>query len=348
MSAGPTNDTMNVVNILRRLVLAVVLLLGAAVLGLSPVCSAAAPVEPGIPAEIGQFYQEGHYDQAIEALEAAIGKAPADATLHYWLGRSYYELSDYGKSISSLDRAVTLDSSNAEYHLWLGLACGRKAEESNMFTAFGLARRTHHEFQVAVQLDKTNLEAQRDLIRFMLNAPGFLGGGDDHALQQMAALALVDPVQADLARAEYFASRKKFDQAAEQYGRLLRSDRHKPGVYFEIAEYYRDRDDPEDMKKCLDIVSKVSPADQRMDYYLGVQLVLANSDPGAAEKYLRMYLADVPANSAFPSQSSAHEWLGKLYEAQNRPDQAADEYRTALSLNSRNKDAREGLKRVEK
>jgi len=333
----------------RRMALGAAFFLGAIFLALPPAVSfAASPVEPSVPVEIGRFFQAGHYDQAVEELQAAIEKTPQDAALYYWLGRSYYEQNDYGKAISSLERAVALEPANSEYHLWLGIACGRKAEESNMFSAFNLARRTHHEFQTAVQLDKTNLEAQRDLIRYMLFAPGFLGGGDDHALEQLAALALVDPVEADLARAEYFMTRKKFDQAAEQYQKLLQSEHSRAGVYFEIAEYYRDRGDAQDMKKALDAAMKTNPTDQRMEYYRGVELVLAKNDSSAAEKYLRMYLANVPPNSAFPSQASAHEWLGKLYESENRPDLAAEEYRTAESLSPRNKDFREALKRVEK
>jgi tetratricopeptide (TPR) repeat protein len=333
-----------------RAVFSALLFLGA-VLGLASPGMAAAvasPIDTDPPAEIAQVYQAGHYDQAVEALEAAIGKSPEDAGLQYWLGRSYYEKSDYGKAISSFERATNLEPANSEFHRWLGIACGRKAEESNMFSAFNLARRTHHEFQTAVQLDPSNLEAQRDLIRFMMFAPGFLGGGDDHAMEQLAALALVDPVQADLAQAEYFTARKKFDQAGEQYQKLLDAGGQKAGVYFEIAEYYRDRGQPQEMRRALEAARRANPADQRLEYYRGVLLVLEKGDAARAEKYLRLYLNDVPPNSAFPSQASAHEWLGKLYEAESKPGLAEEEYRTAQSLNPRNKDFREEAKRLEK
>lgn len=326
------------------------LFLGIVFSALSPCFSvaAASPVDPDAPAEIAQFYQAGHYDQAVEALQAAIGRSPQDASLQYWLGRSYYEKSDYSKAISSFERATNLEPANSQFHLWLGIACGRKAEESNMFSAFGLARRTHHEFQTAVQLDSSNLEAQRDLIRYMLFAPGFLGGGDDHAQEQIATLAQVDPVQADLARGEFFTARKKFDEAGQQYGKLMQTDGQKAGVYFEIAEYYRDQDQPQEMRKALEAARKANPPDQRLEYYRGVELVLEKRDLPRAEKYLRLYLGEVPPNSAFPSQSSAHDWLGKLYEAEDKPDQAEEEYRMAQSLNPRNKDVREDVKRLEK
>ena len=46
--------------------------------------------------------------------------------------------------------------------------------------------------------------------------------------------------------------------------------------------------------------------------------------------------------------SSAHVWLGKLYEAEGKRDQAAAAYQSALSLNPRDGDARKGLDRVRK
>jgi cytochrome c-type biogenesis protein CcmH/NrfG len=147
-------------------------------------------------------------------MQAAIERNSKDPSLHYWLGRCFFELRDFSPSISSLERAIELDSGRSEYHDWLGRACGRKADESshsNMVSALSLARRTHHEFEVAVQLDATNINAQRDLIAFMANAPGSLGGGEGHALEQIRVLSAVDPVEGTLALADLYAVEKKFE-----------------------------------------------------------------------------------------------------------------------------------------
>jgi len=73
----------------RRMALGAAFFLGAIFLALPPAVSfAASPVEPSVPVEIGRFFQAGHYDQAVEALHAAIEKTPQDAALYYWLGRS--------------------------------------------------------------------------------------------------------------------------------------------------------------------------------------------------------------------------------------------------------------------
>jgi tetratricopeptide (TPR) repeat protein len=316
-----------------------------AALGAGPSSAAAQSAPSG--AQARQLYNAGRYRQAVQTLQAAVKNAPQDAALAYWLGRCDYELGDFNRAVVSLERAVAIEPGNSDYHDWLGRALGRKAEHSNPFSAFSLARKTHREFQTAVRLDRSNLAAQRDLIRYLLNAPGVAGGGDGHALQQIAALALVNGVEADLARAEYFQARTRLDLAGEQYEKVLQADPGRIGVYLEVADFYADQGDAGRMQKAIAAAASVAPSDPRLDYYRGAALVLANANPQEAEKHLRTYLHAVPDNSEVPSHAWAHEWLGRLYENQQRLEEAAREFQMALTLDPRNKKFREALKQVQ-
>ena len=305
----------------------------------------------GLPPEIGALYAAGQYRQATDALQALAQRNPTDGVIQYWLGRNLFEIRDFSRAISSFERAVSLDAGRSEYHDWLGRACGRKADQSshsNMALALSMARRTHHEFETAVQLDATNINAQRDLIEFMANAPGNLGGGENHALDQIHTLSGVDPVEGTLALADLYVARKKFEQAGEQYQKILESATNPIDAYHEAGDYYRDRGDAEHMEQAVSAASKVDPSDRRLSYYSGVALVLENNDPAAAEKDLRAYIDTVPDNSDLPSHSSAYEWLGKLYENEEKPDLAAEQYKAAVTLDPQNKGPREALKRLNK
>ena len=144
--------------------------------------------QDAIPPVIEPLYASASYSRAAEELQAAVGRTPKDAFLYYWLGRCYFEVRHFDLSISSWESAIGLDSARSEYHDWLGRAYGRKAEEdshSKIASALSMARRTHHQFEVAVQLDATNVDVQRDLIAFMASAPSNLGGGEERALEQI-------------------------------------------------------------------------------------------------------------------------------------------------------------------
>jgi tetratricopeptide (TPR) repeat protein len=304
-----------------------------------------------IPADVERLYNGGLYRQAAEALSASIQRDPEESSLHYWLGRCLYELRDYNRAISSLERAVTLEPDLSEYHDWLGKAYGRKAEETNRFSAFSsisLAHKAHREFEAAVRLDARNLEAQRDLIRYLLNAPGIVGGSQGAAEQRVHALAALDPVEGALAQAELYASHKKFDEASQEYQKILDMMPSRIGVYFEIAEYYRDRADGKDMSDAVEKGAMLALSDHRLDYYRGIALILADQDNADAEKDLRHYLETVPDNANVPSHSTAHEWLGKLYQREGQLDRAAQEYQAALISDPRNKQASEALKALQR
>lgn len=323
--------------------------LSAALLITAPLCVNAAVRE--LPADIERLYNGGLYRQAAEALTAAIQREPQESSLHYWLGRCFYELRDYNRAVSSLERAIALAPDRSDYHDWLGKSYGRKAEEANRFTPFSsisLAHKSRREFETAVRLDANNLEAQRDLIRYLMNAPGIVGGSEGAAEQRVHALTAVDSIEGELAQAELLASRKKFDEANQQYRKVLDLKPDRIGVYFEIAEYHRDRGDAGQMSEAVEAGAVLAPSDHRLDYYRGIALILGNRNQGEAEKDLRRYLETVPDNDNVPSHSTTHEWLGKLYDKEGQLDRAAQEYRAALILDPRNKQASEALKALQR
>jgi Tfp pilus assembly protein PilF len=167
-------------------------------------------------------------------------------------------------------------------------------------------------------------------------------------MEQIHALSAVDPVEGELALADLYAVRKKFEQASDEYQEILKSAANRIGVYFEAADYYRDRGEAEHMEQAVEAAAKISSSDPWLSYYRGVALVLEKKDPAIAEKNLHTYIDTVPDNSEVPAHSSAYEWLGKLYEVEKKPELAAEQYKAALTLDPQNKALREALKKLQK
>jgi tetratricopeptide (TPR) repeat protein len=293
-------------------------------------------------------YNAGRYNRTVDALNNAIAKSPNDGSLHLLLGESYYQLHEFPRAVASFERAVQLAPNESEYHDWLGKAYGRKAEESLFLSAMSWARKTHREFEIAVDLNPQNFEAQRDLIRFEMNAPSVVGGGDDKALKHIDGLEKIDPIQGQLARGEFFATKKRMPEADAAFNKILESDSDRAGVFFEVSDYYRERQDAEKMGQAIDKAEHIDPDDRRLKFYKGVLKVMEGKSPIEAETLLKSYVATVPNNSDLPSHAAAQEWLGKLYESQGRFSEAAEEYRLSLSLDPHNKGVEEELKRVQR
>jgi tetratricopeptide (TPR) repeat protein len=289
-------------------------------------------------------FDAGRYAQAARALEPVATPDTRDATAFYWLGRARLEEGDYPRAVEALTRAVNLSPGNADYRRWLARAHAEIADREHSFT---MARRVRQELEQAVRLDPSNLAVRRDLMGFYLEAPWLLGGGEGKAKAQIDAIAALDPIAGHLARAAYFRHKNDLARARAEYEAVLKAAPRAIAPYLEAAEFYERAEHPAGLKQAIEAAQKIDPDELQLLYFRGVLGVLTRTDLDKAEEALRAYLDRVPPRSDRPAPAAAHEWLGRLYEALERPDQAATEYKQALALQSDRDSARARLRRLE-
>jgi tetratricopeptide (TPR) repeat protein len=288
----------------------------------------------------------GNYTAAISTLQAAIPGNPSSGELFYWLGRAYYEVRDWDSAVAQGEKSVSLDAKNSLYHDWLGREYGGKADRDRSFSD---AKKVKSEFKQAVALDSSNIVARRDLEEYCLDAPWIAGGSKDEALEQVNGIAAVDPVAGHLAKALYdHQGTKNNDDAESELKLVLAAHPKSVDPYFEVADLYRQLNKPADMAAALEDAAHVSANDPRLSYYRGVTGVLSNANLLDAERDLKSYLASTPDRSDWPSHAGAREWLGRLYELQGKRADAAEQYREALQLDPKRKEAKSRLEKLEK
>lgn len=327
----------------RRMVLALALGMALAF----PLCSSwGLPADSGAVASARQAFNAGNYAGAIKTLESATSGGSANAEDYYWLGRSYYEMHDDDDAVKNAEKSVSMDPKSSLYHQWLGRAYGAKADRDHSFFQ---ARKVKKEFEQAVQLDPSNLEARRDLEQFCMDAPGIVGGNKDESMTQVNAIAAADPLQGHLARAAYdLDALKKPDEAEAEYKQALDAKPHNMDAYFEAADFYVGQKKTSDLQNTIQAAAAVSSSDPRLAYFRGVAGVLSGADLGSAEQELKSYLASTPDRSDWPTHAGARTWLGKLYEAQGKRADAAEQYRAALQLDPQDKEAHNRLQNLGK
>lgn len=310
--------------------------------------SRSAPAPDTLPAihTAQQQFEAGKYSAAIDTLRAAAAQNPSSAETYYWLGRSYYELHDPDNAVANAEKSVALDPKNSVYHDWLGRAYGDKADRDR---SFSLAKKVKKEFEQAVALDPSNILARRDLQQYCTDAPWIVGGSKDEALDQVNAIAAIDPIHGALARAAYDRNvLKKPDLAEAEYRKVLAAKPGDPDAYFEIADFYLSQAKTSDLQAVIEAAAQLNPSQPRLSYYRGVAGVLGSIDLTSAEQNLKAYIALAPDRSDWPSHATARLWLGKLYEMQGKPGPAAEQYRAALQLNPKLKEASDRLQKLGK
>lgn len=111
-------------------------------------------------------------------------------------GRAAYEREDYEAAARHFEAAVQARPQDSSLHHWLGKSYGRIADESGWFKAMSYAKKTVAAFRMAVELDDANPAALRDLISYLEQAPGFLGGDKKEAKTLKARLAVLEAAPA--------------------------------------------------------------------------------------------------------------------------------------------------------
>jgi tetratricopeptide (TPR) repeat protein len=310
---------------------------------------AAAAMPPDISALLQtaqRQFNAGNYSAAITTLQSAITQNPSSGEVYYWLGRTYYEIRDYDNAIAAGEKSIALDPKNSVYHQWLGRIYGGKADRDR---SFSYARKVKKEFEAAVQLNPDNLAARRDLEEYDLQAPWVVGGNKDEAKAQVDAIAALDPVAGHLARGVYdMDGAKKADLAEKEYREVLAAKPAKIEPYLEVIAFFQQQNKPSEMQTAIEAAALVAPNDPRLGYWRGAALTLAGTSLGDAEKYLKAYLASTSDRSDWPSHAAARVWLGRVYEAQGKRSEAAEQYRAALQLDSSDKDAKARLDKLAK
>jgi tetratricopeptide (TPR) repeat protein len=311
--------------------------------------SALATVKQSDAWEAGRrAYESSDYAKAVLELQAAAAKEPQNGEIQLLLTKSYLELQERDAAINSAEKAVAIDPKSSVYHEWLGRAYGEKADHASMFSAPGLARKTHREFEIAVQLDEKNFAARQALIEFDCAAPGMVGGGEEKAKPEIEKLQSMDASEWHYALGNCRRQKKDFADAEVEFKLALESHPKSVELIYDIGDYAVKRGQAERLIEVADLGAKVGPLDPRSMYYRAVGLILKNEKLEEAERLLREYLQKAPKRSGYPRYAVAHEWLGRLYESKGEKEAAAKEYQAALQLDPKDKSARESLKRAEK
>jgi tetratricopeptide (TPR) repeat protein len=68
------------------------------------------------------LFQQGRYAEAKAVLARQLARHPAEARLHFLMGRSCLAGNEAEEALPYLQKAVELENHSAEYHFWLGLA----------------------------------------------------------------------------------------------------------------------------------------------------------------------------------------------------------------------------------
>ncbi len=316
-------------------------LLSVIVLGIFSVSIATAGADETAPVLIAN----GRVDDAIAALHGQISASPNDALAHNLLCRAYFSLAQWDSGISECEKAVTLAPNNGQFHLWLGRIYGEKADQSNFMTAASLARRVVKQFEAAVALSPQSVDAHSDLAEFYLEAPSMVGGGRDKAEQQANRLASLDPASAHWVHARIAEKHGDFGTAEREYQEAIKLSHGSASSWLNLGLFYKHRSQFAAMEQALLHVR--SAVVDRPDALVDAAEMFIHTQRNLPEavQLLRAYLNSNTKVEQAPL-FKVHYLLGSADEKMGAKEEAAAEYKLAVSMAREFRPAQEALQRM--
>lgn len=163
-------------------------------------------------------------------------------------------------AVEAGEKAVRAAPESSEAHLWLGRSYGQKAIKASIFSQMGLAKKCKGEFEKAVALDPSSVDARYDLLSFHVNAPGIAGGSLDKAREQAAEIARLDPVRGHIAAGSIFSSEKKWPEAETEYRKALDLKPDSANLHWRLGRLFEKQGRKEDAKAEWRRALKLEPA----------------------------------------------------------------------------------------
>jgi len=180
-----------------------------------------------------ELYKRTDYQHSLSLLDQQSG----DPTVNFLIGRDWFMLGDFKKATEYLEKATVSEPGNSEYMDWLGRAYGKRAETSNPFFAPAFASKARKAFERSVELDSQNKDALSDLFDYYLEAPGFLGGGYEKAVEVTRKMSVVDPPEAYFAQAKLAQKRSEYQTAEERLRQSIDAAPRELGHLIALAKF---------------------------------------------------------------------------------------------------------------
>jgi tetratricopeptide (TPR) repeat protein len=244
------------------------------------------------------------------------------------------------------ERAISLERGVGEYHLQLGRAVGAQTPNASVVRQPFMARRIKSEFETAVRLDPSLIDAREGLMQFHLFAPGVMGGDPAEARKQQREIAARNAMRGHMAQA-MLSWRDRDTVATERALRAaIAAAPDSAGPALGLAQRQASWGRTAAAFATLDGYLTRHPNHLAARYQFGRLAATTGEQLPRAETYLRAVVADQSWQPSqwLPSRAAAQARLGDVLRKQGKKEDARSAYTAALALDRDLSIAKEGLR----
>lgn len=289
-----------------------------------------------------EAYQERRLDDARAAAQAQLKENAGSAATLYCMGRIVYAAGKSGEAVDWFEKAIKLDATNAVYHVSLGQALGDEAQRANKLRQPFLARRVKSEFERAVALDPTSIDARHGLVQFYSIAPGIMGGSMDRAKAEATEIAKLNAMRGHMEMGALFDREKNAAAAEREYRAGVEASPDSVAAQYALGAFFQRQKRWDEAFATYDKLIQAKPS-EIVAHFQCRTAALSGENLDRGERELRALLDEPPKDFSQVSVAATYLRLGNIYEKQGKAELARSAYEQAVKLNPRNDEAKKAL-----
>jgi tetratricopeptide (TPR) repeat protein len=296
--------------------------------------------------DVQRLVTDQKYDDAKTEARALLQRDQKDDVALHCMGMILIAQDNSKDAVGWFEKAVDANDKSSAHHLWLANALGDQAEHASKIKLPFLARRIKGEFDKAVQLDPTSIDARHGLIQYYSQAPGVVGGSMDKAREQAREILKLNAWRGHYELAQLLERDKDVAGAEKEYLAALAAAPDSTGPYLYLGSYYRRQKRWDDAVKTYDTGLQHRPDASGLRLNVAYALNQSGENLDRGERETRTWLTTAPADAPRVNKATAHYLLGQFAEKSGRKDVARAEYQEALALVPTHGDAKRALEQL--
>lgn len=288
-----------------------------------------------------ELIENKEFKEAKEILESLVDEDETNHEAFYILAQIYFSEGDIDKATDNAEAAVEITDENPDYHFLLGKIYGRDARTASVFRKPFLAKKCKNAFLRAIELDPEHLNGNMGLAEFMFYAPGIAGGDKEEAIKLAEKTVKIDEVSGLNLLTKYLLDGENPEEAKPSIDKLVELDEIKGRL--RLLSYFNIKKDTVEIENQFVRLEKLIGEDVNYFWFYnryGYALLGTGRVNEAIEKFkIQIKLA--------PQRAFVYKSLGDAYFAAGKYQDALNEYKKTLELNSDFDSAEDKIEEIE-
>lgn len=140
-----------------------------------------------------ELFEAKKFAEAENIFKSINRQSKEYATAQYYLGRIAFDKKEYDNAVEYFKVATEVNPKEGDYFSWLGDTYAAIGSDASFFTQMSVGPKALRSWEKAAALDAKNISARVSLTSSYMQAPAFMGGGEDKAKAVgFEALVLLD------------------------------------------------------------------------------------------------------------------------------------------------------------